>query len=145
MREAIALPPGASARAARALLTHRGEPVLAFAQGPFRPCLHPLLSPAGHCVSAERPADHPHHAGVWIAAERVSWLPAGGPGEAHTYNFYVDEVFQGRAPGRIVETDIAFIEDARGARVAQSLEWRGPPEGGAPQGRVDLQRACQIG
>ena len=53
----LALPPGASARTARRRLTLDGRDVLAFTQGPFRPCLHPVLAPSGHCVTAERAAD----------------------------------------------------------------------------------------
>ena len=137
-RDALALPPGATARTARTVLAHDGQPVLAFTQGPYRPCLHPVFTPAGYPVTAERPADHPHHAGVWIAAERVTWRAAGGPDEAHTYNFYVDEVFQGRAPGHIVERSVEFGQEAGTACVAQVLEWRGPGEWGAPEGRAIL-------
>ena len=137
-REEMSLPHGATSPGARALLTRAGKPILAFTQGPFRPYLHPVLTPAGHCVSGERPADHPHHAGLWIAAERVAWTPAGGPGEVHTYNFYVDEVFQGRAPGRIEEIAIDLVDDAGVARIVQTIEWRGPAEWGAPAGRLVL-------
>jgi hypothetical protein len=133
--DALSLPPGASARATRAVLSLGDRAVLAFTRGPYRPCLHPVLTPAGHCVTAERPADHPHHSGVWIAADRVAWRAAGGPGEAHTYNFYVDDVFQGRAPGTIRETGIGYEDDGR---VVQDLDWRGPREWGAPDGRVVL-------
>jgi hypothetical protein len=120
------------------VLSYAGGPVLAFTQDLFRPCLHPVLTPAGHCVTAAHPADHPHHSGVWIGADRVTWCPTGGAGEAYTYNFYVDEVFQGRAPGSILETDSSSVGDAHGMRVVQELEWRGPREWGAASGRLVL-------
>ena len=62
---------------------------------------------------------------------------AAGGYEDYTYNFYVDETFQGRAPGQIVETDIRadLIRDNI-LRVTQSLEWRGPIEWAAPAGRI---------
>ncbi len=34
---------------------------------PFKPYLHPLQSPNGHCVSLARPHDHAHHKGVMYA------------------------------------------------------------------------------
>jgi hypothetical protein len=62
---------------------------------------------------------------------------AHGGYEDYTYNFYVDETFQGRAPGQIVETAIrAEVESGDVLRVTQSLEWRGPVEWAAPAGRV---------
>ena len=62
---------------------------------------------------------------------------AHGGYEDYTYNFYVDETFQGRAPGQIVETDIqADIVGDNALRVTQSLEWRGPIEWAAPAGRI---------
>ena len=62
---------------------------------------------------------------------------AKGRTEEATYNFYIDDVFQGRAPGRILETDISG-EAAAGDlySVHQLLDWRGPTEWGAPAGRV---------
>jgi hypothetical protein len=135
----IALPKGAWARTHRARLRHRGESVLALTKGAFRPYLHPLSTPAGFCVTAESPADHPHHCGLWIAADHVhAQVPAAhGMVEEYTYNFYVDEIFQGRAPGRIVEVERTGDELGGGRfRIAQRLEWRGPVEWGTPLGRL---------
>ena len=90
-------------------------------------------------MTTECPADHPHHNSFWIAADHVHCrMPvAHGGYEDYTYNFYVDETFQGRAPGQIVETDIkAEVESGDVLRVTQSLEWRGPIEWAAPAGRV---------
>ena len=145
--EAIALPGGAFAGGHRRLLTWRGRVLLGLTQGPFRPYLFPVASPAGHLVVAERPPDHPHHSGLWIAADHVSaHLPAGAAGqEIYSYNFYVDHVFQGRAPGRIVarETTGEAAGEAAGKsgaaerfRITQSMDWIGPPEWGAPEGRL---------
>ena len=67
-------------------------------------------------------------------------LPDAGRGSKHedyTYNFYLDETFQGRAPGHIVETDIkAEPVGDEALRVTQSLEWCGPVEWAAPAGRI---------
>jgi hypothetical protein len=137
--DAIALPEGAWAKTHRTRLRHRGASILALTQGAFRPYLHPLSTPAGHCVTAESPADHPHHCGAWIAADHVhAQMPAAdGMVEEYTYNFYVDETFQGRAPGRIIEAARTAdeLDDGR-FRIGQRLEWRGPAEWAAPGGRL---------
>ena len=135
----IALPKGAWARTHRRTLRKDGKPVLAFTQGKQRSYVYPLFTPGGYPVTTECPADHPHHNSFWIAADHVHCrMPvAHGGYEDYTYNFYVDETFQGRAPGQIVETDImAEVESGDVLRVTQSLEWRGPIEWAAPGGRI---------
>ncbi len=134
--EAIDLPRGAFAQGHRRLLLWEGRVVLGLTQGPFRPYLFPVLSPAGHLVVAESPPDHPHHQGLWLAADHVcAHVPAADDTEVYSYNFYVNAVFQGRAPGRIVTTETSFAEDDAVFRITQTLEWRGPAEWGAPEGR----------
>jgi hypothetical protein len=138
----IALPTGAWARPHRRSLRWRGRTVVAFTQGAFRPYLFPLYTPAGFAVTTESPADHPHHHSVWVAADHVHMHVAAmhGTREEYTYNFYVNEVFQGRAPGRQLELGITGAEIGPGRyRVAQAIEWRGPGEWGAPEGRVVLR------
>lgn len=141
-KEAIDLPPGAHARGWRWTLRHDGAPVAGFTQGAYRAFLHPLFSPAGVMVTAESPADHPHHNGIWVAADHVN-LDLGVAGEHAdhaTYNFYVDETFQGRAPGRICETGIEHVDSAgQQVCVKQDLTWRGPAEWGSPDGRLVLR------
>lgn len=140
--QAIALPRGAIARGHRRMLHRDGQPVLGLTQGRFRPCLYPLFTPAGFAVTQESPGDHPHHNSVWIGADHVH-VRMPGPGstpETCTYNFYVDETFQGRAPGRLVETGIAAAaHGSDGIALTQQIEWRGPAEWGAPDGRVVLR------
>lgn len=137
--DAIALPRGAWAKSHRVRMRHRGRSVLAITQGAFRSYLHPLTTPAGFCVTSESPSDHPHHCGAWIASDHVhAQVPAaGGTVEEYTYNFYVNETFQGRAPGRIVEVSRqAGTIDGGRYRISQELEWRGPAEWAAPAGRL---------
>lgn len=137
--ESIALPKGAVAQGLRRTLRWRDQAVLSVTQGAFRPYLYPLYSPAGFAVLSESPADHPHHNGIWVAADHLNCrMPlAGGAFEEATYCFYVNETFQGRAPGRIEERGCVGdeLEDGR-YRVRQDLAWRGPREWGAPEGRV---------
>lgn len=137
--DAISLPAGAWAKTHRARLRHGGASILALTQGWFRPYLHPLSTPSGYCVTAESPADHPHHCGLWIGADHVhARVPAAhGMVEEYTYNFYVDEIFQGRAPGRIVEVERTgdVLDDGR-YRIVQRLDWCGPAEWAAPDGRL---------
>ncbi len=145
--DAIALPKGAWARTHRARLRHRGASLLGLTQGPFRSYLHPLVTPAGFCVTAESPPDHPHHCGIWIASDHVhAQVPAAhGTVEEYTYNFYVDEIFQGRAPGRIVETAHEAHDLGYGRfGIVQRLEWRGPSEWGAQGGRLAARETRTI-
>jgi hypothetical protein len=140
--QAIALPRGAIARGHRRMLLHDGRPLLGLTQARFRPCLFPLFTPAGYAVTQESPADHPHHNSLWIAADHVH-LHVPGPGsttELYAYNFYVDETFQGRAPGRILETALAAARHGGdGIALTQAIDWRGPSEWGAPDGRLVLR------
>jgi hypothetical protein len=135
----IALPTGAWARTHRRTLRLGGKPVLSLAQGRYRPYIFPLYTPSGFAVTSESPADHPHHNSLWIASDHVHcWMPAAdGRAEEYTYNFYLDETFQGRAPGRILQ--LQAIGEEMGPerfRITQSIEWRGPEEWAAPNGRV---------
>ena len=145
----VALPPGAWARTHRRYLRNDGRLVLGLTQGDFRSYVFPLFTPAGHLVTSEAPADHPHHQSVWIGADHVHASVQAGEAqvEEYTYNFYVNEVFQGRAPGRIIERACAFDIDARGAvLIRQQLDWQGPVEWAAPSGRqiVREERAILI-
>ena len=138
--DVVALPTGAWAGAHRRTLRHDGKPVLALSQGKHRAYVYPLFTPQGYAVTSEHPADHPHHNSFWIAADHVYCrMPVthGKGYEDYTYNIYLDETFQGRAPGRIVETDLCrrgggrhvpHHPDARLARAARM--------GGAGGGRL---------
>lgn len=112
--------------------------MLALTQGRHRAYVFPLCTPAGYAVTSESPADHPHHNSLWIAADHVHCrMPVATGFEEYTYNFYLNETFQGRAPGRIVET--AATGEALGGnafRITQTLDWRGPVEWAAPEGRL---------
>lgn len=136
--DSIDLPQGAWAGTHRRSLTWRGHDVLALTQGARRNFVFPLYTPAGFLVTTESPADHPHHNSLWIAADHLHvQVPAGPRVEPYAYNFYVNDVFQGRAPGRIVETGVESGETADGAfAITQELAWVGPPEWAAETGRV---------
>lgn len=138
-RPTLDLPKGAWAQGWRTLLQADGKTLLGFTQGRMRSYLFPVMSPAGFAVTAESPADHPHHNSVWVGADHFNahLAAANGRTEEATYNFYIDDVFQGRAPGRIHQTDITgAAAGADGFQVRQLHEWRGPVEWGAPAGRV---------
>jgi len=144
----IALPRGAWAATERRTLRLDGRPVCSLTQGRYRAYLYPLCTPQGFAVTSEAPADHPHHNSFWIAADHVHCqMPAADDRiEEYTYNFYNDDVFQGRSPGRIVAVrSTGEAEGEAGFRIRQSLEWRGPAEWAAPQGRIALTEERQIG
>ena len=133
------LPRGACAKGHRLNITWNGRSVVSLTQGAFRSYLHPVYSPAGFALTAESPPDHPHHNAIWVAADRVHCrLPFSVDSfEDAVYNFYVNETFQGRAPGRIVSVaiDHNIVSDTH-LRLRQKLHWQGPPEWAAPDGRV---------
>jgi hypothetical protein len=135
----IALPRGAWAATERRTLRFQGRAILSLTQGRHRNYVFPLYTPAGYLVTSEAPADHPHHNSCWIAADHVHCkMPAmGGRLEDYTYNFYLNENFQGRAPGSIVETGITGEQTGpAGFMLIQDLEWIGPAEWAAPSGRL---------
>ena len=136
VEDPVSLPEGAYTKARRLWVMHEGRPVLAFSQGEYRHYLYPVYTPAGHPVTTESPLDHPHHNSLWIASDHVcAYLPfAGNRYEEADYNFYVNETFQGRAPGRIMSNSIVE-EQGEGYAIRQSLVWRGPSEWGSPLGR----------
>lgn len=137
---AIPLPKGAFAGWARHVLRFEDRPIAAVTTGEFRPYLHPVWSPQGYVVTAERPADHPHHCGIWCAADHVALMMEGSDRiERYDYNFYVDAVFQGRAPARIVMRELALAEQSgETAVLEQRLDWLGPREWSAAEGRPVL-------
>ena len=134
--EDIELPQGAWAAGERSLVCWQGKPVLGLTQGAYRPYLFPVYTPAGFAVTSESPADHPHHHSIWVGADHVNLhVPAAHRTEVYSYNFYVNDVFQGRAPGRILQDQSDGQADGEGMQLTQQLQWRGPREWGAPEGR----------
>lgn len=154
--EDLDLPPNAFVRGYRKTVTYQGRPVVGFTQGPHRNYLFPLYTPGGYLVTTESPADHPHHNSVWVATDHVHCLMPGHGGavEDASYCFYVNEVFQGRAPGRIVEGGFSQSEEPGedpgvgpagepDCLVRQELVWRGPVEWGASEGRIVAREVRQ--
>jgi hypothetical protein len=150
--EDLDLPPNAFVRGYRKTVTYQGRPVVGFTQGPHRNYLFPLYTPRGYLVTTESPADHPHHNSVWVATDHVHCLMPGhgGATEDASYCFYVNEVFQGRAPGRIVEERFSQTEESfsgseknAGCLVRQELVWRGPVEWGSSGGRIVAREVRQ--
>ena len=145
--EQIDLPRGAYFKFARQHVSWQGRTVLGLSQNDHRAYLFPVCTPAGLPVTTESPTDHPHHNSVWIGADHVTaLLPfAENQHEEATYSFYINETFQGRAPGRIVSQSIEHSEPAGNhLQVVQALHWRGPAEWGAPDGRVIAEETRTI-
>jgi hypothetical protein len=150
--EDLELPPNAFVRGYRKTVTWQGSPVVGFTQGPHRNYLFPVYTPRGYLVTTESPADHPHHNSVWVATDHVHCLMPGhgGSKEDASYCFYVNEVFQGRAPGRIVEERFSQTEESSAdsettaeCLVRQELLWRGPIEWGSSEGRIVAREVRQ--
>lgn len=137
--DCVDLPTGASAGARRTWIRHDGRVLAALSENTFRAYIYPLLTPGGVSVTAESPIDHPHHNSVTIGADHFDcvFVYDRSRVERATYNFYVNDTFQGRAPCRIVSTAVDAVELAVDLlRIEQRLEWRGPVEWGAPSRRV---------
>ena len=129
--DGIALPQGAWAKTHRRTLCWQGKELFACTQGAFRPYLYPVFSPAGFMITTESPADHPHHNSLWIGTDHLHVrMPVSGDlYEEYTYCFYVDQTFQGRSPGRILETAIEGTEKSSTHYcIVQTNEWRSPDE-----------------
>jgi len=137
----IELARGAWAASHRLAVRWRKKRILSLSQGPYRPYLYPVFTPSGFAVTSESPADHPHHNSIWLALDRVRcrFPYSSDETEEGTYNFYVNGTFQGRAPGRILTTAVESEELAPDhLRIVLTLQWRGPKEWAAPDGRVLL-------
>lgn len=135
----VDLPSGATAGARRTWIKRDGRPIAALSQNAYRTYIYPLFTPSGVSVTAESPIDHPHHNSITVGADHFDCLFVydGHRTERGTYNFYVNETFQGRATGRIAGISLDIQEtDNDTLRVVQSLEWQGPVEWGAPERRV---------
>ena len=135
----VDLPPGATAGARRTWIKRDGRPIAALSQNAYRAYIFPLFTPSGVSVTAESPIDHPHHNSVTVGADHFDCLFVydGHRTERGTYNFYVNETFQGRATGRIASVSVDSEEIADDTlRIVQRLEWQGPIEWGAPDRRV---------
>ena len=135
----MALPKGAWAQSHRLNVRWRGKDLTALSQGAFRAYLFPVYTPAGFAVTSESPLDHPHHNSLWIGVDHFNcYLPySSGALEEANYNFYVNDIFQGRAPGRILGVDVEAEETADDhLRLVQTLHWQGPIEWGAPERRT---------
>jgi hypothetical protein len=76
-----------------------------------RPCLHPLVTPAGHTVTAFEPADHLWHRGVWFTIKFVNGV-----------NFWEEN---GPAVGRQVTAAVPSVarDDAGRLVIAHELRW----------------------
>lgn len=140
--EQIDLPRTATPQARRVAVAWRGRPICAFTQGVHRCYLYPLYSPGGVPLTAESPVDHPHHDSITVGADMVTakfppLTPAISPlSESGTYNLYANNVFQGRSPGRTWSVDVNATELAPDhLRLVQTVEWQGPEEWGAADGR----------
>ena len=131
-----------TAKPRRLKIGWRGRPIAALSQGEYRAYLYPVFTPGGVAVTAESPIDHPHHQSITIAVDPVNCLlplpePYADRTEVGTYNFWSNETYSGRAPGRIVGVSADTVELAADhLRVVQSLEWRSPAQWGARDGAV---------
>ena len=135
----VDLPRGATAGARRKWVRWQGKAVTALSQNSHRAYLFPVLTPEGVALTAEAPIDHPHHSSLTIGTDHfdVAYIYGESREERGTYNFYVNDTFQGRAAGRTLETSLHWEELASDhLSIDQQVEWQGPAEWGAPNRRT---------
>jgi hypothetical protein len=147
-----AVPSEATDKTRRLNVSWQGRAIAALSQNARRAYLYPVLTPAGVAVTGDGPVDHPHHQSITIGTDRLHCLfplPfltfAPDRVEEGTYNFWMDKTYLGRAPGRIIETSVESHElSTAHLRIVQTLEWRGPSEWGAPEGRLVVNETRTI-
>ena len=140
--EELPLPKSATPQIRRVQIKWKDRAITDLTQGNYRCYLFPVYSPAGVSLTSESPVDHPHHNSITVSADVFFIkLPPLVPDissltEEATYNLYVNEIFQGRAPGRIWAVGVESEEVAEDhLRIVQTVHWQGPEEWGAKDGR----------
>lgn len=131
--DSVELPKGAWVKSHRINVHWRGKPITSLSQGEHRAYLFPVYTPTGFSVTTESPIDHPHHNSLWIDTDRVHCrLPfSTDEHEEASYNFYVNDTFQGKAPGRIISVSVENTEvNENRLRIIQTLNWQSPREWG---------------
>jgi len=115
----------------RLKVSWRNRAIIALSQGVYRAYIYPVFTPAGMPVTTEAPVDHPHHQSITVGTDRFD-LYSSDPRNDYAranYNFYMDETYQGRAPGKILSNSVDIIEVAENhLRLVQTLHWHGPPD-----------------
>ena len=120
-----------TSHARRLKVISRDKIILALSQGVSRAYVYPVFTPAGMPVTAEAPIDHAHHQSITIGTDRLDVYSTESTDDSPeaNYNFYMDEVYQGRAPGRIISKSVDYTEVAEDhLRLVQTLHWQGPPD-----------------
>ena len=115
----------------RLKVSWRDRTIVALSQGVYRAYIYPVFTPAGMPVTAEAPVDHPHHQSITVGTDRFDLYPSDPSDEypRANYNFYMDETYQGRAPGRILSKSVDSSEVTENhLRLVQTLHWHGPPD-----------------
>lgn len=122
----------------RLKVSWRGRPVIALSQGVYRAYIYPVFTPAGMPVTAEAPVDHAHQQSITVGTDRFDLYDRTEDQDpAANYNFYMDETYRGRAPGRILGRSIDSTEVAENhLRLVQTVHWQGPPDWGDAGGYV---------
>ncbi len=107
----------------------KDRPMIALNQGVSRAYIYPVFTPAGMPVTAEAPVDHAHQQSITIGTDRFDLYDRPDQDPAANYNFYMDETYRGRAPGRILSKSVESTEVAENhLRLIQIIHWQAPPD-----------------
>ncbi|MDA1347660.1 MAG: PmoA family protein, partial [Chloroflexi bacterium] len=72
-----------------------------------------------------------HHQSITIGTDRLDMYSTESTDDSPgaNYNFYMDETYQGRAPGRIISKSVDYTEVAEDhLRLVQNLHWQSPSD-----------------
>lgn len=90
------------------VFTHCGREIGRYVvDDPFKPYLHPLRTPNGHCVTDCMPADHRHHKGMMYALR------------CQDLNFWEEDPGSGEQK----QQALSVLQDAWGTGIQQDLLW----------------------
>ena len=129
----------------RLKVSWRDRSIIALNQGVFRSYIYPVFTPAGMPVTAEAPVDHPHHQSITAGVDRFDLYEPTDKIAGASYNFYMDETFQGRAPCRILSRSVESAEVAENhLRLVQSIHWQSPQDWANADGFILAEEARTI-
>ena len=119
----------------------KGRPITGFCQSSRRCYVYPVMTPAGVCVTNERPtSDHAFHQSVTVGNDYFFTYQTSNAGrfEDPGMCFYTNEPdMRGRGEGRIVATvhnEATELSEAHLEFIVR-MQWQGPEEGYAPKYR----------
>lgn len=90
-----------------------------------KPCVHPLRTPSGGCLSGFETSDHPWHRGLWFAIKSLNEV-----------NYW--EEYEGCGRQQSIREPTVTLPDARSARIDHRIAWVSASQGVAMEEQRSL-------